>query len=48
MANIKEIAEAGADMFVAGSAIFNNPRTQDNYEATIGKMRDELAAATIA
>merc|ERR1719284_440765 len=25
--NIKEIAEAGVDMFVAGSAIFNTPRT---------------------
>ena len=23
--NIKEIAEAGVDMFVAGSAIFNSP-----------------------
>ena len=25
-ANIKEVAEAGADMFVAGSAILKNPR----------------------
>ena len=48
VANIKDIAEAGADMFVAGSAIFNNPRTQDNYKATIDKMRAELASATIA
>lgn len=48
VANIKEIAEAGADMFVAGSAIFNNPRTQDNYKETIDKMRAELASATIA
>lgn len=29
VANIKEIAEAGADFFVAGSAILKNPRTQD-------------------
>lgn len=48
VANIKEIAEAGADMFVAGSAIFNNPRTQDNYKETIDKMRSELSSATIA
>merc|ERR1711892_1504116 len=37
--NIKEIAEAGADMFVAGSAIFNT----EDYKATIDGMREELA-----
>lgn len=37
--NIREIAEAGADTFVAGSAIFNTP----DYKATIDKMRAELA-----
>jgi len=37
--NIAEIAEAGADMFVAGSAIFNT----DDYKATIDAMRAELA-----
>jgi len=37
--NIKEIAEAGADMFVAGSAIFNTP----DYKAVIDEMRSELA-----
>jgi ribulose-phosphate 3-epimerase len=37
--NIREIAEAGADMFVAGSAIFNKP----DYKAVIDEMRDELA-----
>ena len=37
--NIKEIAQAGADMFVAGSAIFNEP----DYKIVIDKMRDELA-----
>ncbi len=36
--NIKEIAAAGADMFVAGSAIFNSP----DYGATISAMRAEL------
>lgn len=39
-ANIKEVAEAGADMFVAGSAIFGT----EDYKATIDKMREELAA----
>ncbi len=40
--NIKEIAEAGADMFVAGSAILKPPRTQDAYRATIDTMRQQL------
>ncbi|MBB1488610.1 ribulose-phosphate 3-epimerase [Oceanospirillum sediminis] len=39
--NIREIAEAGADTFVAGSAIFNT----DDYKATIDQMRAELAKA---
>jgi len=39
--NIREIAEAGADTFVAGSAIFNT----EDYKATIDTMRDELAKA---
>jgi len=39
--NIREIAAAGADTFVAGSAIFNT----DDYKATIDKMRTELANA---
>ena len=38
--NIREIAAAGADTFVAGSAIFNQP----NYKAVIDSMRAELAA----
>lgn len=37
--NIAEIAAAGADTFVAGSAIFNS----DDYAATINAMRSELA-----
>ncbi|WP_158972101.1 ribulose-phosphate 3-epimerase [Paraglaciecola sp. L3A3] len=37
--NIRAIAEAGADMFVAGSAIFNQP----DYTQVIKQMRDELA-----
>merc|ERR1719223_61730 len=44
-ANIKEVAEAGVDMFVAGSAIFKEPRTLEAYTETIDGMREELAAA---
>lgn len=39
--NIREIAEAGADTFVAGSAIFNT----EDYKATIDRMRAELELA---
>jgi ribulose-phosphate 3-epimerase len=41
-ANIREIATAGADTFVAGSAIFN----RDDYPAVIAEMRAELALAS--
>jgi len=37
--NIAEIAAAGADTFVAGSAIFNAP----DYQQVIGQMRAEIA-----
>ncbi|MFT5133845.1 MAG: ribulose-phosphate 3-epimerase [Gammaproteobacteria bacterium] len=37
--NIREIAEAGADTFVAGSAIFGS----DDYQKTITAMREKLA-----
>ncbi len=37
--NIREIAEAGADTFVAGSAIFGS----DDYQKTITAMREQLA-----
>ena len=43
--NIKACAEAGVDMFVAGSAIFKAPRTQDAYKTTIDAMRAELDKA---
>lgn len=39
--NIRSIAEAGADMFVAGSAIFG----QSDYADVIRQMREELAKA---
>jgi len=37
--NIAQIARAGADMFVAGSAIFGS----GDYKATVARMRKELA-----
>ena len=37
--NIRRVADAGADTFVAGSAIFNQP----DYKAVIDAMRAELA-----
>ena len=37
--NIRRVADAGADTFVAGSAIFGQP----DYKAVIGAMRRELA-----
>ncbi|MDO6613080.1 ribulose-phosphate 3-epimerase [Shewanella sp. 1_MG-2023] len=37
--NIAKIAAAGADMFVAGSAIFNQP----DYKTVVDEMRSELA-----
>ena len=40
--NIREIAAAGADTFVAGSAIFNQP----DYKAVVDAMRSELAQST--
>jgi len=45
--NIREIAEAGADTFVAGSAIFGAGKDSDpnRYDSVIQAMRDELAKA---
>lgn len=43
-ANIQEIAKAGADTFVAGSAIFNQP----DYQTVIAQMRAELEASANA
>jgi ribulose-phosphate 3-epimerase len=41
VSNIRAVAAAGADTFVAGSAIFGAP----DYKATIAAMRREIAAA---
>jgi len=45
--NIREIKEAGADMFVAGSAIFGAKSDADanDYDTVVGAMRAELAKA---
>ena len=40
--NIRRVAEAGADVFVAGSAIFGS----GDYAATIKRMRNELATVS--
>jgi ribulose-phosphate 3-epimerase len=42
--NIGAIAAAGADTFVAGSAIFGSP----DYRAVIARLREEIARATTA
>ena len=46
--NIREIAEAGADTFVAGSAIFGAANDSDAnvYDTVVKAMRDELAKAS--
>lgn len=43
--NIAEIAHAGADTFVAGSAIFKAARAEDphRYDSVVAALRDELA-----
>ncbi len=48
--NIREIREAGADTFVAGSAIFGAGQDSDpnRYDSIIKEMRDELAKASNA
>ncbi len=45
--NIAEIAKAGADTFVAGSAVFGAAKDSDphRYDTIIGAMRAELAKA---
>ena len=47
--NIREIKEAGADMFVAGSAIFGAKDESDanHYDSIITEFRSELAKANI-
>ena len=44
-ANIREVAEAGVDTFVAGSAVFGkrNENDKNHYNSVIAEMRAELA-----
>ena len=44
-ANIAEVAAAGVDTFVAGSAVFGkrNDADPNHYDTIIGQMRAELA-----
>jgi ribulose-phosphate 3-epimerase len=42
--NIKTVARAGANVFVAGSAIFSKP----NYQATIAELRQEAIAGRMS
>ena len=44
-ANIREVAEAGVDTFVAGSAVFGkkNDKDKNHYNTIIAEMRAELA-----
>jgi ribulose-phosphate 3-epimerase len=41
--NIAEIAKAGADTFVAGSAVFSKPDADGGYRGTVGALRQALA-----
>jgi len=43
VSNIAKVAEAGADVFVAGSAVFGS----DDYKKTIEDMRKELGQTTV-
>ncbi len=47
--NIREIREAGADTFVAGSAIFGAAKDDDpnRYDSILKEFRDELAKANV-
>ena len=42
--NIRVIAEAGADTFVAGSAVFGARDPDGGYRGVLGRLREELAA----
>ena len=43
VSNIRAIAEAGADTFVAGSAIFGAPDAGSGYHGVMGALRRELS-----
>jgi ribulose-phosphate 3-epimerase len=43
--NIAQVALAGADTFVAGSAVFGAPDADGGYRGVLGRLRDRLASA---
>ena len=43
--NIRTIAEAGVDTFVAGSAIFSKRDADGGYKTVVGQLRAQLAQA---
>jgi ribulose-phosphate 3-epimerase len=43
--NIRAVAEAGADTFVAGSAVFGASDADGGYRGIVGRLRSELARA---
>jgi len=43
--NIRAIAQAGADTFVAGSAVFGAPDADGGYRGIVQRLRAELAQA---
>jgi ribulose-phosphate 3-epimerase len=43
--NIARVAEAGADTFVAGSAVFGAPDPDRGYRGVMRRLRDALAGA---
>lgn len=44
LTNIKGAAEAGANMFVSGSAVLKPPRTKEAYATTIASLREQLVS----
>jgi ribulose-phosphate 3-epimerase len=44
--NIASIAKAGADTFVAGSAVFSAPDADGGYKGVMKKFREALATVT--
>jgi ribulose-phosphate 3-epimerase len=47
VANISSVAEAGADTFVAGSAIFGAPDAGGGYREVIGKLKRALSGPAL-
>ena len=47
VSNIRAVAKAGADVFVAGSAIFGARDTDGGYHSVMGALRRELADASV-